>query len=118
MFVDLASVRFELICAYFSVEGVLSLSSEFGGYPASQCLDGNVNTFCHTANEKYPYIVMEYPQEVLIKKVKVVARNGYADRVKQLVVSVTNIKPTVGEIVSGIIQTLAWDVRVKNVLGA
>ena len=52
-------------------------------------------------NETYPYFVMEYPKPVLVKKIFIQVRaDGFGERAKQLVVSVTNVLPTPGELVS------------------
>ena len=51
-------------------------SSELGGYPASNGLDGNAGSFTHTANTPNSYWQITYSQNIPIQRIEVVNRAG------------------------------------------
>ena len=81
---------------------VATLSSQWRTDDASKCLDGNVDTLCSSLEENNAFFMMEYPTLVTVTQVKVLARKGvHANRVKNVVVTVTDTKPTKGKPAAG-----------------
>jgi len=54
-------------------------SSEYGGYPADNALDGSVDSFTHTANTADSYWMADLGREVSIDRVEIVNRNSCCD---------------------------------------
>jgi hypothetical protein len=69
------------MCLYTPVSGVMgpSLAGNAIAYPASNCFDGDVNTFCHSDSHLStddPWIRLDYGQTVYPQIVKIVNRQN------------------------------------------
>jgi len=83
----------------------VKMSSQFNGnYPGHNCIDGNLNTMCHTKNdEALPWVAVEIPRST-INQVRITNRvDCCGDRTKNMKVWVGDQLPTTagGEYSSG-----------------
>ena len=77
------------------------LSSEFPGFPASKCIDGDTSTaynnMCHTkgqSHETRPWLAIDY-DSVTVERVKIFNRDDCCgDRTRNVEVRVSNELPT------------------------
>lgn len=74
-------------------------SSEYGGYPASNAIDGRMNTFNHTNAEPTPWLYLDFGSIKDIKNVKVYARQDCCNgRIRNLKVwAFTDMLPIIGD---------------------
>ena len=71
-------------------------------------MDGNEDTFCHTEDEENPFFVIEYAEPIKVTDVIVILRNyqwyTHSWDMYQMVVTVTNTVPNMGQLASGIVD--------------
>ena len=86
-----------------------TLSSNPYSMPGTNCIngildstDGSESGPCHTDDENYPFLVVEYDQPVSVTGVKIYNRKGdYGKRTEKLHVIVTDVYPQKGEKAEG-----------------
>eukprot|EP00964_Phaeocystis_antarctica_P163145 scaffold138768_cov193-Phaeocystis_antarctica.AAC.1 len=61
--------------ALLELSATAALSSTHPAYPASNCVDGDLNTFCHSANEANPSVTLDLGTAVTVAYVAVYNRN-------------------------------------------
>ena len=73
-----------------------TLSSEHGGHPATNCIDGDMTNICHSREpaERSPWLAIDYGTSVTVNRVEIFNRNIYGNRLKNVDVRVSNELPT------------------------
>ena len=78
------------------VNAVMS-STVSGGYDATNCIDGIISmdegearNICHTSEEPFPWLTIDFGARVQIKTVLIINRNRWDDRTQKIWVSVAS----------------------------
>ena len=89
-------------------------------FTGEKCIDG-IETFpslCHTKEERYPFLVLEYDPPVKVSVVKIYNRdNCCGDLLKNLHVIVTNQYPQVGKMAAGMSDLSIYSIWCKHLNG-